>query len=82
MPFTSRKIPSLVVVVVGVGGGPIFFNHQGLSKRAIRTTLEKQLDPMGPIASRGVSLPVFLKKPVATCDFPGGGGSRPSIPSL
>ena len=25
-----------------------------------------------PIASRGGSVPVFLRKPIATCDFPGG----------
>ena len=25
---------------------------------------------MGPIASRGGSVPEFLRKPIATCDFP------------
>ena len=34
--------------------------------------IEKQLDPRGPIASRGGSAPVLLKKPIATCDFPRG----------
>ena len=28
----------------------------------------------GPNASRGVSIPEFLRKPIATCDFPGEGG--------
>ena len=32
------------------------------------------MDPLGPIASRGGSVPVFLRKHIATCDFPGGGG--------
>ena len=39
----------------------------------IRTSFEKQMDAMGPIASRGVSIPEFLKKFIAICDFPGGG---------
>ena len=30
--------------------------------------------PRGPIASRGGSVPIFLRELVATCDFPGGGG--------
>ena len=40
-----------------------------------------QLDPVGPIASRWVSVPEFLKKPVATCDFQGaeGGGGGPTV---
>ena len=28
-------------------------------------------NPLGPIASRGGSVPVFLRKPIATLDFPG-----------
>ena len=47
----------------------IIFSHQSVSQRVVRTALEKQLDPMGPIASRGVSVPEFLRKPRATCDF-------------
>ena len=38
----------------------------------LRTSLEKQLDPRSNCFSRGV-LPVFLKKQIATCDFPVGG---------
>ena len=41
-------------------GGPLFFfffGYQSLPQRAVKTSLEKQLDPMGPIASRGVSVP-------------------------
>ena len=58
-----------------VGGGVLAaFSHQ----RAIRTSLEKQLDQGGPIASRGESVPDFLRNPMATCDFPEGeGGSDP-----
>ena len=32
---------------------------------------------MGPISYQGVSVPVFLRKPIATCDFPGRGVSTP-----
>ena len=38
-----QKIPS--------GGPETFFNHQRISQRAIWNSLEKQLDPLGPIAS-------------------------------
>ena len=38
---------------------------------ALRTSLKKQLHPMGPIASRGRSVPEFLRTPIATCDFLG-----------
>ena len=37
------------------------FSHQRIAQRAVGTSLEKQLDPMGPIASRGVSILVFLR---------------------
>ena len=32
-------------------------------------SLEKQLGLMGQIASQGVSIPEFLRKPIATCLF-------------
>ena len=44
------------------------FSHQ-----VVGTSLEKQLDPEGPIASQGGSLPVLLRKHIATCDIPGMG---------
>ena len=44
------------------------FSHQHISERAVRTLV--------PIASRGGSVPDFLRKPMATCDFPGGGQGR------
>ena len=47
------------------------FSHQRISQRTVRTSLEKQLDPIGPISSRGGSVPVFLRTTIATCDFPG-----------
>ena len=35
-----------------VGGGPEnYLSHQRISQRVVRTSLEKQLDPRGPIAS-------------------------------
>ena len=39
-----------------------FTCHQHILQRAVRTSLEKQLDPMGPIAYQGVSIPEFLRK--------------------
>ena len=50
----------------------VFISHQRFSQMAVRTSLEEQLDPRGPIASRGGSILVFLRKPIATCDSPGG----------
>ena len=60
-----------------------FFSHQHISQRAVQTSLEKQLD-LSPIASGGGSVPVFLRKSIATCDFPGGwgGGPDPLSPPL
>ena len=52
------------------------FSHQCILQRAVRTSLEKQLDPRGTIASRWGSVPVFLRKPITTCNFPRGGGVR------
>ena len=45
--------------------------HQRILQRVVRTSFEKQLDPRGPIASRGVSVPERLRTPIATYDFPG-----------
>ena len=65
----------------GVGeGGPdnvcCFFSHERILQSAGRTSLE---NPLGPIASRG-GLPVFLRKTIATCDFPGMVGIRTPAP--
>ena len=65
-----------VFFFLGGGGG---VSNQHVSQKAIRTTLETQLDPMGPIASRGGSLKVFLRESFATCDF--AAGSRPPPPT-
>ena len=54
--------------------GPIFFfffSYQRNQQRAVKKPVEKQLDLMDPIASPRVSVPDFLRKPIATCDFPG-----------
>ena len=59
-----------------------FLSHQPISQTAVKTSLEKQLDPRVPIASREGSVPVFLRKPIATCDFPGGSGRPVPPPSL
>ena len=43
---------------------------------AVWTSLEKQLNPKGPIASRGGPYHI-LRKYIGTCDFPGGGVRTP-----
>ena len=53
------------------------FNHQGISQRAVRASLEKQLDPGVSIADRGGSVPLFLRTDIATCDVPGGQATCP-----
>ena len=56
------------------------FSHQLVLQMTVRTSHLKQLDPKGPIASRGGSIPVFLRKPTATEDFPEG-VQTPCLPS-
>ena len=51
------------------GRGERSFSHQSISKRAVRTSLEEQLDPMSPIASRGVSVSEFLRKPIKSVAY-------------
>ena len=45
------------------------FSKQRAPQSVVQTSLKKQ---RGPIASQGRSIPIFLRKRVATCDFPGG----------
>ena len=65
-------------------GGPdyYFLSHQCISQRGVRTPLEKQLDPRGPIASRDGSVQVYLRKSIATFEYQGGGGSGPPVSPL
>ena len=42
-----------------------------------RTNLPRELDP---IASRGGSVPAFIRKPIANCDFQGWGDPDPLPP--
>ena len=51
-----------------------FCSQQRISQRSVRTSVEKQLDPRAPIASRGWSVPELLRRPIATCDCPRVGG--------
>ena len=46
----------------------------------VRASLEEQLDPTGPIATRRGSVPVFLRKPIATYDFSQVGSGSPCPP--
>ena len=55
------------------------FSQQRTSQRAVRTSLEKRLDPEGPIASRGVRISIY-EDSIATCDFSGGWGLDPMSP--
>ena len=55
--------------VRGVGPGNFCFSIQRISQRVVQTSLENQLDPRCPIASRGGFVPVVLKKHLSTCDF-------------
>ena len=67
----------------------VFFSHinifhigcTDLPREAIgpKDLLEKQLDPRGPISSRGGPYQFLLRKHLATCDFPG--CSEPWLPS-
>ena len=50
----------------------VFFSHQSISQRAVRTSLDLHF-------LRG-SVPVFLKKHIATCDVPG--DAEPLSPPL
>ena len=49
------------------------FSHQCISQRAVGTSLKELLE--------GGVVPVFLRKPIATCDFSGGGGGGARYPS-
>ena len=75
-PAWIQKIPSREGVLIRP------FIHQRISQRPVWSSLKKELDQRGQIAYRGGSVPDFLKKiiHVATCNFPGGGGSRPPVP--
>ena len=42
------------------------FSYRRISERVVRTSLEKHLDPMGPIASGGMFVSVFLRKRIFT----------------
>ena len=50
-----------------------------LSQEAINCFLSEVCN-LGSIASRGRLVPVFLRKPIVTCDFTGVEGSRPPVP--
>ena len=58
-----------------------FLRLQHILQRAVCTSLEEQLDPLvqlpldgDPVASRGGSVPIVLKKHIVTCEFRWGGG--------
>ena len=51
---------------------PFILSHPQISQRDVRTSLEKQLDPKGSNCFSRGSIPVFLRKPIATCYSPVG----------
>ena len=58
----------------------VLFSHQRILQMAVRTSLPKGFKCFSTL---GGSVPVFLRIPIATCDFLGGGGaSGPHCPSL
>ena len=59
------------------GWGVLTTSYQRISQKPVRTSFEKQLDPVVQWLLEGRSVSVFLRKPIITCDFPGGRGSRP-----
>ena len=63
------------------GGSENCFSHQHTSQRAVRTSIKMQLEPLGPIAPQGESVPVLLRKHISTCNFPvlEGGGLNPLL---
>ena len=67
-----RKHARIQVTPSGGGGSPevIIFSHQRILERSVRTSPVKHLGSKGPFASRGGSVPVFLREHIATCDFP------------
>ena len=60
----------------------MLFFSQLISQRAIRPSSEKQLDPLGPIASRGGSVSEVLRKHIAACEIPVGEGQEHLPPPL
>ena len=65
-PFSHariQKIPSWW------GSWKLFLSHRRISQSSVRTSLEKQLGAI--IDSRRGFVPIFLRKHIATCDFPG-----------
>ena len=79
--FLQLSSQGLLCVRGGGGGGAEnIFSYQRISQRVVWISLEKQLDPRDPIASRWGSVPVFVEKHIATCDFPGVSGALPHPP--
>ena len=66
---TKEKVISLISIVVLSGGWdlPTLFQLSTCSTK-VRTD-----HPRDPLASGEGSIPIFFRKPIATCDFPGGG---------
>ena len=77
MGGSRTNISSLSCVCVCVWGGGGGFLQRFLFVPLVINAGEAIGPKGGSIASRGRSVPDFLRKPIATCDFPGGGGPDP-----
>ena len=65
-------------ILLGEGVMTTYFSHQCIPQRVVRTSLEKQKNGSNCF-SKG-SVPVFIRKSLATSDFPGGGGGLDPLP--
>ena len=77
----TQRVNSWAYQEISPKGGvlTIFFEAIYVFTERSTNLPEKQLDPKGPTASHGVSIPVF--RSITTCDFPGMGSGRPVTPS-
>ena len=69
---------------VSMGGSRIIFSHQCFPQRAIRSSLEKQLDPSVQLLLKGVRTRMSYETytHVVTCDFKGVRTPCPPSPPL
>ena len=57
---------------VGGGGGQIFFSHQHSSQMGHKDLPQEAIGPNGSNCFSSGVIPEFLRKPIATCNFPRG----------
>ena len=70
-PHMIEDMPGSRKFSQGVKSDNVFFLKSSLYFTEGHTDLPLEADPEGPIASKGGSVPVFLRIPMTTCNFPG-----------